>query len=339
MVAMTVGLLAVSGGDALAKKGGGGKPGGGGGDPGNTTPPDIVFLADNDELHLLQDDGTGETYLATARGARAAWSPDGTQVAYWGESDGYGIYIADVAGGTSQKVVSIDHAASRYVAWSPVPAPDGHHKLAFTMKRREADGTLSAYVDIFIANLDGTGLENVSRSWGIDSTPSWSPSGGQLSFSYGSTLWVVDIEHRAADGSPTWHEIFDDPDMPAHHPEWSKTGNALVFTARDTTEERPLNDVFVMGLSYVEPSDGSAAYWTGSTPVNVSNTSESEEHMPCWSSDDSKIACRSVRFVKKGKSGSYTGYPSLDVITLSGGSRQTLLDGDCDFPVWRPSSP
>ena len=63
-------------------------------------------------------------------------------------------------------------------------SPDGQ-KIAFS---RNVDGN----VDIYIINVDGTGLQRLTTAPGNDSVPAWTPDGRQIVFrTTRSGLWQI----------------------------------------------------------------------------------------------------------------------------------------------------
>jgi Tol biopolymer transport system component len=326
--AMAVAALAITGGDVLAKKGGGGKPGGGGdgGDPGNTTPLDILYQTSEGSgygtLFAMQDDGTGSVQLAATRGG-ASWSPDGTQVAYYGYEDGFGVYVMDVDGGTPQKLIAIEGLTAGYLDWCPVVEPDGTHKIVFTSRDESPNG----YADLFVAHFDDTGLieiEGWGNTPGNETGPSWSPSGEQIAFNYHQQIRVLDLADRDANGVPSTHVVYESTVLWPYGAQWARTSNTLAFASKeDGTGD--LLDLYVMPLSHANGA------WTGGTVTNVTNSPKDEENGFSWSPDDSQLLAFNVYWRRPG---SGTGKGSLQLIDVATGARQTL-GTQGHSPRWR----
>ena len=323
-VLITFALLLSLASAAYAKKGGGGGKPGGGGDPGNTTPLDILVTVSG-TLYAIQDDGTGETALASIRGG-AAWSPDGTQVAFYGLQDGFGIYLMDVDGGTPQLLIPMQNLTAGQLDW----CPDGSQRLAFTM--RETEGS-----DVFVASFDDTGVlgtENVTNVAGPGSGymhPTWSPDGNQIAVLYPTTrIRVVDLVNRDEEGLPTVHTVYESSRFRPSWPVWSKTGNQIAFKAYDDDATDPLNDLFI--LEVTQASDGT---WTGAASVNVTNTPDDEEDAADWSPDDTRLVFANSHWKASRRGTSKT---NLQMLTLDTGSRQVLSDRG-SHPHWRRSAP
>ncbi|QOJ18513.1 MAG: PD40 domain-containing protein [Phycisphaeraceae bacterium] len=112
---------------------------------------------------VMNADGSNKTriYLAP-KGASIrgpVWSPDGTQIAFWGRIGGVsGIHTINADGSGFRRIVTLEYQYSlaTFPDWSPVPAPDGEHKIVFT------DGPSGDYRDIFVVNPDGSELTRLT---------------------------------------------------------------------------------------------------------------------------------------------------------------------------------
>lgn len=297
---------------------------------GNTTPLDILFQVNSSAcsgcgtLFAIQDDGTGETALASTRGG-AAWSPDGTQVAFYGLQEGFGIYLMDVDGGTPQLLIPMQNLTAGQLDW----CPDGSQRLAFTM--RETAGT-----DVYVASFDDTGvldIENVTNVAGPTGYmhPTWSPDGNQLAVRYPTRrIVVVDLANRDASGAPAVDTVYTSSRFRPSWPVWSKTGNQIAFRAYDSDATNPLSDIFIVDVT--QATDGT---WTGGTPVNVTNTPDDEEDAADWSPDDTRLVFANSHW-KASRRG--TSKSNLQMLTLDTGSRQVLSDRG-HHPHWKRSDP
>jgi len=107
------------------------------------------------QLSVMNSDGSDRMILASA--AYAAWSPDGSRIAY---EQGKDIYVMN-SDGTSKQQLTTDPACDGQPTWSP----DGS-KIAFVSDREGNE-------EIYVMNADGTNKINVSNNPGRDFSPVW----------------------------------------------------------------------------------------------------------------------------------------------------------------------
>ena len=115
------------------------------------------------EIYVMNADGTDVKNLSNNPGKdnSAAWSPDGTLIAFESNrGNGKGdIYVMTADGSNVRRLT--DHPASDMLPdWSP----DGNW-ISFTSFRQEREGTLSEIADIYLMKPDGSEVQHVVQGW------------------------------------------------------------------------------------------------------------------------------------------------------------------------------
>lgn len=173
----------------------------------------LVFtsLKDGDlDLYTMNVDGTNIRRLTTTPGydGGAFFSPDGKQIVYraWhpaGDSlEAYRSLLARRmvrpnrmelfvmnADGSNQRQITNLGAAN----FAPIFAPDGK-RIIFSSNHRNPRGREAQNFDLFLVNVDGSGLEQVTTHGTFDGFPMFSPDGRQL-------VWASNRNAPAAGGT------------------------------------------------------------------------------------------------------------------------------------------
>lgn len=186
----------------------------------------------------------------------AAWSPDGSRIAFEGWVDGdeerTGVYVASYPDMSGLIQISSNEVGGHD---SPTDfSPDGSQVVYF--QATSAGGSWDIGGSLRIARTDGSGTSGLDTG---DVAPSWwakwSPDGSRIAFATGRTqgpgaLWTV-----GPDGTGL-AAVFEDTDggYPIT-PAWSPDGSMLVFALDPVEDEwsHPDNDVYAIPATGGEP--------------------------------------------------------------------------------------
>ena len=148
------------------------------------------------DLMVMNPDGSGVRKVTAASG-RPSWSPDGTRLMFHRARQ-------EVPGGTIHSI-GLDGTDERflhtgmYAEWSP----DGE-RMAFSDGERY-DGV--TFMDIWVANADGTASRRLTTDPAGEYMPAWSPDSNLIAYlriegSYGASgtasLWVMNADGTGA---------------------------------------------------------------------------------------------------------------------------------------------
>jgi Tol biopolymer transport system component len=229
----------------------------------------LIFTNDSvlyGDILVMSPDGSGRRRITTdGAGYEApAISPDGRRIAYAQFTNGTrGIYLMN-ADGTNRSLLIARSSFDGEPAWSP----DGS-QIAF---RSLNSGPFGDYGRIFVINVDGTGLRQVSpeetdpNAYSFDASPAWSPGGSRIAFDRNGQTAIIN-----ADGTGLTFI------GGGEHPSWSPDGTRFAFeSVSDGTTH-----------IYVCNADGS-------NPVRITSSSPNQENTPHWSPDSRRIVFNRV---------------------------------------------
>ena len=186
-----------------------------------------LFIADNDGKNIVNV--TQDHSVETTAGF-PAWSPSRSQIAYIAvivtkppPPNPHHIYSMNLAEGSVSGLTSGGTKSRIPLAWSP----DGR-KILFAFRSYSNPyykGLKSD--DIYVMDVDGKNLMELTNSPEIEETASWSPDGTQIAFDRwlgetGSSIFVMD-----ANGENSQRLTFEPGINVAPH--WSPDGNNIAF--------------------------------------------------------------------------------------------------------------
>lgn len=150
----------------------------------------------------------------------AAWSPDGTKLAFSSSMRGDPeIFVSDANGAAPKRLT-----ANKGSDVSPVWNPKTGSQIAFVSGR-------TGLPQIYIMEADGTNVQRMTDG-GYAVSPSWSPNGQFLTFAWrrnygpgapgGQDIYIMDIASRQ------WVQLTHDSGV-NDYPSWSPDGRHIVF--------------------------------------------------------------------------------------------------------------
>ncbi|MEY2529595.1 MAG: hypothetical protein QOJ05_1685 [Verrucomicrobiota bacterium] len=217
-------------------------------------------------IYVMDADGSNQTNLTPGQilDTYAAWSPDGTKIAFTSERDGNSeIYVMN-ADGSNQVRVTNDPAADYEPRWSP----DGT-KFAFVSDRGDG-GRGPQGLDIFVMNTDGSNPIRLTKTADDEFDPAWSPDGTKIAFTSANAN-DFEVFIMNADGSNQTN-ISNRSTILDASPAWSPDGTRIAF-------QSGMNG----GGIYLMNPDGTNLF-------RVTNDGTGSDGGPVWSPDGTKIA-------------------------------------------------
>ena len=183
------------------------------------------------EIFTMQPDGTDVVQLThnTDFDFDPEWSPDGRKIAFESDRDQFSEIFVMKADGTKQTKITTnpDFSFDR----SPTFSPDGD-KIAFESNRVAGEGVDNpeADVEIFVQNLDGTDLEQLTHNGTreFDRQPDFSPDGKKIAFVSNRQDDLPGIYTMNADGTGERRRSRG-PATVFESPSWSPKGGRISF--------------------------------------------------------------------------------------------------------------
>ena len=204
------------------------------------------------DLYLMNADGGNVTLLKKDyRGERPAWSPDGRKIAYGGT--GPWIAFLDVRTLKEKPMfVPVDQAYD--MAWSP----DGRQLAFVNWNRDQQTGR-----DIYVINVDGTDLRQLTDHPGHDRWPAWAPNGRQIAFhstrnnlkNNSGGIFLMDTDGKNVKELTNGDETY---------PSWSPDGKRIAFWVWDGKKRIGIMDADGHHLELI--AEGDHPSWQSTFP-------------------------------------------------------------------------
>lgn len=287
---------------------------------------EIVFQrsegAGNLEIFAVRTDGSSPRRLTASPGydAEPRWSPDGQRIVFTSDRDAtadqrarrdagaFELYVMNADGSGVRRLTTND-----YFDASPAWSPDGR-RIAFVatpgVRADSSPAEWAAQRQIFVMDLDGSGVRRLTTSPGGNNFPAWSPDGRRIAFSSGrDQVGGAQVYVMNADGSGQTrltHSAVEET-----YPAWSPDGRRIAFISKALDS---LSDVHVVDAD-------------GSNSRNLTR-SAGFDGFPAWSPDG-----RQIVYAKHEGPGTAS---SLYVMGLAGAEPPRAVGVVGTRPSWRP---
>jgi TolB protein len=259
---------------------------------------------DSKEIYIMDYDGHNAEKLSINGGINKfpEWSPDNSLLSFvtiLPNSDRWSLWILKLGGGHS----TLETPGS-YVS-SPAFAPHGS-LLAFSAR---TENSLDS--DIFVSSPDGAGRRNLTRFRGIDTSPTWSPTGTQIAFISDRTgspqVWVMD-----ADGSNVRRLVQEGGHCDS--PDWSPDGRFILYSWQAPSQWK--HDIYMLEVAT-------------NTIYQLTHGRGSSES-PHWSPDGRHIAFQNTR----------SGTKQIYIMNVNGENLKMITAyGENESPSWAKYPP
>lgn len=187
---------------------------------------------------------------------------------------------------------------------SPSPSPDAK-QFVFAADYNSPTSMLH----LWISNVDGTKLQQITTSALVDEEPAWSPDGSAVAFaSTASNSSSTDIWSVAPDGSRLTQ--LTSKSLNNRQPAWSPDGKKIAFIS----DQSGSNNVWIMNAD-------------GSGRTRVTSLSDHADH-PSFSPDG-----KSIVFSENATGSAFSA--KLMIVGVDGSNPHAITDGS--YPDWNPS--
>ena len=213
-----------------------------------------IVYATGDGIFVTNSTGTEHTQLTkysseVGYAHDPKWSPDGRRIIFFRNCK---LFIIN-HDGSEEREFTYENRPPNWCDWTPDWSPDGN-RIVFSGITMDKDSFHTINMDLYIVNVDGSGLrqltqnfftENVptfmpngamSSTFASEDSPAWSPAGELIAFSM--DMAPEDLHSHIyimkADGSEEPQRLIHQSSLISERaPDWSVDGQWLVFSAED----------------------------------------------------------------------------------------------------------
>ena len=175
----------------------------------------------NSEIFVADYDGANATAVTSDKSLVSAptWMPGQRKLFYVSYKSQFpDILSHDLTTGARQKFAS--YGGSNF---SPAVSPDGR-RVAMILSK-------TGNPELFVCNVDGTGLKQLTKTKEGESSPCWSPDGATICF-VSTTSGRAGLYKINADGGTTRRISTAGVGGNLTEPDWSPDGKSIVFTSQ-----------------------------------------------------------------------------------------------------------
>jgi TolB protein len=229
-----------------------------------------MFVVNADGTNLTRLTSTADAATGAGSNYGAAWSPDGSKLAFVSTRSGNSdIWVMGADGSSPVNLTPNTPAGDFEPAWSP----DGA-RIAFTSTRDFPNftGDINRAYEIYTMNPDGTNIVRLTSNQLPDGDAAWSPLGNKLVYSrrdindqtgaQNSEVYTMNADGTGVTNI-TNHSTAD------FNPAWSPDGTRIAFVTYRDAGQGSNSEIYFMDAD-------------GGFPTRVTNSAGIEEREPDW---------------------------------------------------------
>ena len=262
----------------------------------------IAFISNrdgNDEVYIMNADGSGQTRLTSNTGVEMehAWRPDGGKLLFVTNRDGtYELYTMNPDGSSQTRITN-----NTLADWGGTYSPDGTKIYFFR--------TISGTDEIFVMNANGAGEVRLTNNAWHDVLPVMTPDGTKI---------VFDTDRNGATRGANY-------DIYVMNPDGSSQVQLTTGSGREWFHAVSPNGQLI---AYTQDNHLRLMNIDGSNQRAITTPSGYQDKQPSFSPDGTKIAFASNR----------DGNWEIYIMNLDGSGQTRITNNTTkdEYPAWRP---